>query len=49
LEAGTSRVAPGEIRFRWPPQGSAIRNVLIVQGKYQTKPQTPFLPGCEVA
>ena len=39
----------GEVRIEVHACGINFADVLIVQGKYQTKPQLPFVPGGEVA
>ena len=39
----------GEVRIEVHACGINFADVLIVQGKYQTKPPLPFVPGGEVA
>ena len=41
--------APGSLIVNVCAAGVNFPDVLIVQGKYQTKPITPFVPGCEAA
>ncbi|HYX73762.1 MAG TPA: NADPH:quinone oxidoreductase family protein [Steroidobacteraceae bacterium] len=43
------RAAPGEVVIRVKACGVNFFDVLIVQGKYQTRPPLPFSPGAEVA
>jgi len=42
-------LAPGEVRLRVAACGVNFPDVLIVEGKYQFKPEPPFSPGGEVA
>src|SRR5437899_10627349 len=41
--------APGEVLIDVRAVGCNFPDILIVQGKYQTKPPLPFSPGHEVA
>lgn len=43
------RAEPGEVVIDVAAAGVNYPDVLIVQGKYQTKPALPFVPGSEVA
>ena len=40
---------PGEVKIRVKAAGVNFPDVLIIQGKYQVKPDLPFTPGAEVA
>ena len=40
---------PGEVRLRVHAAGVNFPDTLIIQGKYQFRPQLPFTPGSEVA
>lgn len=40
---------PGEVKVRVQAAGVNFPDVLIIQGKYQVKPDLPFTPGAEVA
>ncbi len=40
---------PGEVKVRVRAAGVNFPDVLIIQGKYQVKPDLPFTPGAEVA
>lgn len=42
-------VAPGGVLIRVKAASVNYPDALLVQGKYQFKPQLPFIPGCEVA
>lgn len=48
-EAPPRRAAAGEVIIRVKACGVNFFDVLIVQGKYQTRPPLPFSPGGEVA
>lgn len=48
-EAATPALGPGEVRLRVAACGVNFPDVLIVQGKYQFKPELPFAPGGEVS
>ncbi len=45
----TPTPGPGEVRLRVAGCGVNFPDVLIVQGKYQFKPEPPFAPGGEVS
>src|SRR3546814_6435697 len=45
----TPAPGPGEVRLKVAACGVNFPDVLIVQGKYQFKPEPPFAPGGEVA
>lgn len=40
---------PGQVRVRVEAAGVNFPDTLIVQGKYQAKPERPFVPGAELA
>lgn len=40
---------PGQVRIRVAACGINYPDVLIIQDRYQFKPERPFAPGCEVA
>jgi NADPH:quinone reductase len=48
-EVPPRRAGPGEVLIRVKACGVNFFDVLIVQGKYQTRPPLPFSPGGEVA
>lgn len=48
-EVATPVPGPGEVRLRVAACGVNFPDVLIVQGKYQFKPEPPFAPGGEVS
>ena len=48
-ELPSPTLAPGEVRLRVAACGVNFPDVLIVQGKYQFKPEPPFAPGGEVS
>jgi len=48
-DIATPEVGPGQIRIEAHAAGVNFPDVLMVQGKYQTKPPVPFVPGSEVA
>lgn len=48
-EVATPAPGPGEVRVRVAACGVNFPDVLIVQGKYQFKPEPPFAPGGEVS
>lgn len=48
-EVPTPEPGPGEVRVAIRAAGVNFPDTLIVQGKYQFKPQLPFSPGGEVA
>lgn len=48
-EAATPALGAGEVRLRVAACGVNFPDVLIVQGKYQFKPELPFAPGGEVS
>ena len=43
------QAGPGEVVIDVAAAGVNYPDVLIVQGKYQTKPALPFVPGSEAA
>jgi len=46
-DAPTPEPAPGEVRVRVKAASLNFPDVLITQGKYQMKPEWPFVPGSE--
>lgn len=48
-EAASPPLQPDEVRIRVAACGVNFPDVLIVQGKYQFKPEPPFAPGGEVS
>ena len=42
-------LAPDQVRIRVAAAGLNFPDVLMIQGKYQVKPPTPFVPGMECA
>jgi len=48
-EAPTPRPNAGEVIIEVRAIGCNFPDILIVQGKYQHRPELPFSPGCEVA
>ncbi len=49
VETELRQPGPGEVRVRVRAAGVNFPDVLIIQQKYQLKPDLPFTPGCEVA
>ncbi len=49
VSAEPRQPGPNEIRLRVRAAGVNFPDVLIIQQKYQLKPELPFTPGCEVA
>ncbi len=48
-DAPSPEAAPGEVLIDVAAAGVNYPDVLIVQGKYQTKPELPFVPGSEAS
>src|SRR5881296_4357211 len=48
-DAPTPRQTAGEVLIEVRAIGCNFPDILIVQGKYQHRPDPPFSPGCEVA
>ncbi len=48
-ELPSESAGPGQVRMRMKAVGLNFPDVLLVQGKYQFKPDLPFSPGGEVA
>ena len=46
-ERPSASLAPGEVRVRVTAAGVNFVDALLVQGRYQIKPPTPFVPGGE--
>lgn len=49
IELTLPEPGPGEVKIRVRAAGVNFPDVLIIQGKYQVKPELPFTPGAEVA
>lgn len=45
----TPEPGPGEVRIAVAAAGVNFADSLVIQGRYQVKPQLPFVPGMEVA
>lgn len=45
----TPTPAAGQVRIAVQAAGVNFPDVLMIQGRYQFKPEPPFVPGCEVA
>src|SRR5262249_2760283 len=43
------RLGPGQVRIQTRASGVNFPDILMVEGKYQIKPELPFIPGLEVA
>lgn len=48
-EIESPRLGPGQIRIGVRASGVNFPDILMVEGKYQVKPEFPFIPGLEVA
>lgn len=48
-EIGSPRLGSGQVRIRVHASGVNFPDILMVEGKYQVKPELPFIPGLEVA
>ena len=48
-EIASPRLGPGQIRIQVRASGVNFPDLLMVEGKYQVKPELPFIPGLEVA
>ena len=49
LDWPAPEVGPGQVRIDLVARGVAFPDTLTIQGKYQTQPDVPFIPGSEVA
>ena len=45
----TPELGPGQVRIDLQARGVAFPDTLVIQGKYQTQPDVPFIPGGEIA
>ena len=48
-EIESPRLGAGQVRVQVQASGINFPDILMVEGKYQIKPQLPFIPGLEVA
>jgi NADPH:quinone reductase len=48
-EAASPRLGPGQVRIAVKASGINFPDILMAEGKYQIKPQLPFIPGLEAA
>jgi len=48
-EIESPRLGAGQVRIQVQASGVNFPDILMVEGKYQIKPQLPFIPGLEVA
>ncbi len=48
-EIESPRLGPGQVRIGVRASGVNFPDILMVEGKYQVKPELPFIPGLEVA
>src|SRR5215470_14453183 len=48
-EVGSPRLGSGQVRIQVQASGVNFPDILMVEGKYQVKPELPFIPGLEVA
>ena len=48
-EIESPRLGSGQIRIQVHASGVNFPDILMVEGKYQVKPELPFIPGLEVA
>ena len=48
-EVGSPRLGSGQVRIQVHASGVNFPDILMVEGKYQVKPELPFIPGLEVA
>jgi NADPH2:quinone reductase len=48
-EAPSPQMGPGQVRINVAAAGVNFPDILMVEGKYQVKPELPFIPGLEVA
>jgi NADPH2:quinone reductase len=48
-ETASPALGPGQVRIGVRASGINFPDILMVEGKYQVKPELPFIPGLEVA
>ena len=48
-EAASPTLGPGQVRIGVRASGVNFPDILMVEGKYQVKPELPFIPGLELA
>src|SRR5262245_35698386 len=48
-EVASPALGPGQVRIEVRASGVNFPDILMAEGKYQIKPQLPFIPGLEVA
>ena len=48
-EAASPTLGPGQVRIGVHASGVNFPDILMVEGKYQVKPELPFIPGLELA
>jgi NADPH2:quinone reductase len=48
-EAASPTLGPGQVRIGVRASGVNFPDILMVEGKYQIKPELPFIPGLELA
>ena len=48
-EVASPPLGPGQVRIGVRASGVNFPDILMVEGKYQVKPELPFIPGLEVA
>ena len=48
-EVASPSLGPGQVRIGVRASGINFPDILMVEGKYQVKPELPFIPGLEVA
>src|SRR5437773_6039199 len=48
-EVASPSLGPGQVRIGVRASGVNFPDILMVEGKYQVKPELPFIPGLEVA
>jgi NADPH2:quinone reductase len=49
IEVAGKKLQPNEVRVKVAAAGVNFPDILIVEGKYQRKPELPFSPGFEAA
>ena len=48
-DVASPSLGPGQVRIGVRASGINFPDILMVEGKYQVKPELPFIPGLEVA
>src|SRR5260370_11649569 len=48
-EVASPALGPGQVRIAVRASGVNFPDILMVEGKYQVKPELPFIPGLELA